>query len=77
MKTILIAQFDAKWLIHYDYVPPNETVNAAYYIEVLKYPKCQIQRVWPEYKVPGSWSLLDDNALIHLAIIVKHYLAKN
>lgn len=75
VKTMLIAYFDAKGLIHHEYVPPNQTVNAAYYVEVLKRLRRRIQRVRPEYKQPGSWTLLDDNAPAHSANVVTRFLA--
>ncbi len=77
VKTILIIYFNAKGLIHLKYVPLNETVNVVYYVEVLKCLKRRIQCIGPVYREPGSWNLLDDNAPVQLANIVKQNIAKN
>ncbi len=77
VKSMLITYFDAKGLIHHEHVPLNETVNAAYYIEILKFLKHRIQHIWSEYREPRLWSLLIDNAPAHSANIVKHYFAES
>jgi len=32
----LICFFDQKGIVHKEFVPPGQTVNAAFYVEVLK-----------------------------------------
>jgi len=36
VKSMLICFFDQKGIVHKQFVPPGQTVNAAFYIEVLK-----------------------------------------
>jgi len=36
IKSMLICFFDQKGIIHKEFVPPGQTVNAAFYVEVLK-----------------------------------------
>jgi len=36
IKTMLITFFDIKGIIHFEFVPQSETVNQAYYVEILK-----------------------------------------
>jgi len=33
---VLICFFDQKGIVHKEFVPPGQTVNAAFYVEVLK-----------------------------------------
>ena len=36
IKSMLICFFDQKGIVHKEFVPPGQTVNAAFYVEVLK-----------------------------------------
>jgi len=36
IKTMLICFFDAKGIVHSEIVPPSQTVNQIFYLEVLK-----------------------------------------
>jgi len=36
IKTMLIVFFDARGIVHFEFVPQGETVNSAFYLEVLK-----------------------------------------
>ena len=36
IKSMLICFFDQKGFVHKEFVPPGQTVNAAFYVEVLK-----------------------------------------
>ncbi len=71
---MLIAFFDSKGLIHHEYVPFGQTVNATFYFSVLKRLAAHIRCVKPEYCDPGSWCLLHDNAKWH---IIQQYFTKN
>ena len=41
---MLICFFDQKGIVHKEFVPPGQTVNAALYVEVLKYLRDNMQR---------------------------------
>lgn len=76
IKTMLTVFFDSKGIIHKEFIPEGQTVNAQCYLGVLKRLWGRIYRVRPEYKEVGSWFLLHDNAPSHKALIVREFLAK-
>ena len=65
IKTLLITFYDSKGIIHKEFVPPGKTVNAVYYLGVMKRLLARIRRVRPEGRESGSWRLLHDNAPSH------------
>ncbi len=74
---MLIAFFDSKGLIHHEYVLFGQTVNAIFYLSVLKRLVACIRRMRPEYCEPGCWCPLHDNAKPHTAHIIQQYFTKN
>lgn len=77
IKTMLISFYDSKGIIHKEFVPNGSTVNADYYLGVMKRLLSRIRRVRPEYREPGSWRLLHDNAPAHRASQITDFLTKN
>ncbi|GBM11790.1 hypothetical protein AVEN_22919-1 [Araneus ventricosus] len=75
IKTLLIAFFDSKGLIHHEFAPAGTTVNAESYEGVLKRLLQRIRRVQPQLYQSGQWKLLHDNARPHTAIRVRQFLA--
>ena len=76
VKALLIAFFDNKGIIHKEFVPAAQAVNAAFYHEVLNRLLQYIRRVWPELHRTGKWMLLHDNAPAHSAIHMRQFLAQ-
>jgi histone-lysine N-methyltransferase SETMAR len=76
VKTMLIAFFDSNGIIHKESVPAGQTVNSAFYEEVLKRLLRRIHRVQPELRRTGQWMFLHDNAPAHCAIRVHRFLAQ-
>lgn len=76
VKTMLIAFFDNDGIIHQEFVPVGQTVNAAFYEEVLTRLLRRIRRVRPQLSRTGQWVLLNDNAPAHSAIRVRQFLAQ-
>jgi hypothetical protein len=37
METMLITFFDIKGTVHFEFFPQRQTVNRAYYVEILKW----------------------------------------
>ena len=70
IKTMLITFLDSKGIIHREFVPTGQTITRAYYLEVLKRLMARIRRIRPEYHDPKTWSLLHDNALTRVEILL-------
>ncbi|GBM28809.1 hypothetical protein AVEN_130516-1 [Araneus ventricosus] len=60
IKTLLIAFFDSKGLLYYEFVPTGTTVNAESYEGVLKRLLQRTRRVRPQLYPSGQWKLLHD-----------------
>jgi len=74
---MLIAFFDSDSIIHKKFVPAGQTVNSAFYKEVLKRLLRRIHRVRPGLHRTRQWMLLHDNAPAHCAICVHQFLAQS
>jgi len=71
---MLIVFFDAKGIVHHEYVPPGQTVTGKFYVQVLQRLNARVNRVRPEIK--NSWRLHHDNAQAHTAAVTAAILAK-
>jgi hypothetical protein len=76
MKTMLITFFDIKSPVHFEFIPQDETVNQACYVEILKQLHRTVFRKRHELW-PSNWILHCDNAAAHKALSVKQFLARN
>ena len=74
VKSMLIAFFDSRGVVHKDFVPPGQTVNAAFYVEMLKRLKKRVARIRPE--IANTWVLHHDNTPSHASLLVREFLAK-
>ena len=71
---MIITFFDKRGMVYNHVVPHGQTVNAQYYIGVLKkLIRPHIQRKRPEY-TNGRWKLHQDNARPHVAHVVTEFL---
>jgi hypothetical protein len=77
IKTTLTTFFDKQGVIHKELVPEGQTVNSAFYVEVLGRLLNRISWVRPQFRAEGSWFFLHDNAPSHSALVVKTFLAKH
>ena len=70
---MLICFYDSKGIIHKEFVPTSQTVNAVFYVSVLKRLVSRIRRIRPVYRE----ELLHDNAPSHCSTLTTDYLTKN
>jgi hypothetical protein len=73
---MLAASFDAKGIIHHEFVLEKQTVNGKFYKEVMKRLIARVHCIRPEFQESGSWFLLHDNASVHFLSFVSKFLAK-
>ena len=69
--------FDANGIVHSEFIPKGQTVNQAFYLQVLKRLLDAVRRKRPELWQSGKWWRYHDNAPAHKALSVKQFLAKN
>ena len=74
---MLIRFFDQKGIVHKEFVPPGQTVNAAFYVEVLKRLRENVRRKRPDHWRNNTWLLHPDNAPAHAALLTRQFLTDN
>jgi histone-lysine N-methyltransferase SETMAR len=73
MKTMFITFFDIKDIVHFEFILQGQTVNQAYYVEIMKQLYEPMHRKRPELW-PGDWILHHDNVPAHKELSVKQFL---
>ena len=76
VKTMLVIFFDWQGVIHKEFVPEGETINAVYCKGVMERLLNRIRCVGRGLCASGYWFLLRDNTPSHNATIVKQFLAQ-
>jgi len=74
VNTMLIVFFDAEGVIHREFVPERQKVNAEFYVGVLDWLLKRIRRVRTAKFQSSERFLLHDNTPSHNAAIVKKFL---
>jgi hypothetical protein len=69
--------FNIRGVVHHEFVSQVQTVNAAFYVEVLKCLRERVRCVWPKLWVEKNWILHHDNSPLHSALTVREFFAKN
>ncbi|UYV72492.1 hypothetical protein LAZ67_9003387 [Cordylochernes scorpioides] len=75
IKTMIIVFFDIRGIVHIEFVPQGQTVNSAFYLEVLRRLKRRIARMRTDIK--DTVKLHHDNATSHTAFIITNFLARS
>ncbi|GFW74558.1 mariner Mos1 transposase [Trichonephila clavipes] len=75
IKTMIIVFFDIRGIVHCEFVLQGQTVNSAFYLEVLRRLKRRIARVKADIK--DTVKLHHDNATSHTAFIITNFLARS
>jgi len=76
-KSMFIVFFDIRGIVHQEFAPEGQTVNAEVYCNVLRRLREDIRRKRPELWCAGNWLLHDDNAPSHRALVIREFLAHN
>ena len=76
-QSMLICFFDQKGIVHKEFVPPGQTVNAEFYVEVLKRLRENVRRKRPDQWRNNAWLLHHDNAPAHAALLTERFLTDN
>ena len=71
---MLICFFDQKGIVHKEFVPPGQTVNATFYVKVLKHLRENVRRKWPDQWRNNTWLLHHDNAPAQDALLTRRFL---
>ncbi|XKL68744.1 hypothetical protein PGB90_006513 [Kerria lacca] len=66
-KSMLIYFFDINGIVQHESVPPGQTVNTLFYLEVLQRLSARIFRIRPDLAKNG-WILHHDNAPAHSSL---------
>ena len=74
VKTMIIVFFDSRGIVHKEFVPSGQTVNRAFYKDVLKRLRKRVQRVRRD--IADDWVLQHDNVPAHTALSIREFLAK-
>ena len=77
ITSMLICFFDQKGIVHKEFVPPGHTVNAAFYVEVLKRLRENMRKKRPDLWRNNTWLLHHDNAPAHAALMTRRFLTDN
>ncbi|GFW73979.1 putative DD34D transposase [Trichonephila clavipes] len=74
---MLITFFDARGIIHKEFVLTGQAITGQYYLAVLKRLMARILRTRPEYWIENSWCLVHENAPSHTSLVARRFLAQN
>lgn len=77
IKVMLTVFFDYRGVVHYEFLPPGQTVNKEYYLSVMRSLRNSIRQKRPDLWRDNSWFLHHDNAPSHTALVLREFFAKN
>ena len=69
--------FDIQEIVHHEFAPEGQTMNAKLYCNVLRRLREDIQQKQPELWHAGKWLLHDDIAPSHRALVKREFLSHN
>jgi hypothetical protein len=77
VKSTLIIFFDIKGIVHKEFALAGQTVNSAYYCDVLRRLRENIRRLLPEIWRQNSLLFHHGNASFHTSFFTRGFLTKN
>lgn len=72
VRTVLIVFFDIRGLVHHKFVPLGTTINARFYVEMLKRLKWRAHNIRTD--IAGDWKHHHDSAPAHTAFALTCFL---
>ena len=76
IKLMLIAFFDARGIVHMEFLPQGQTVNQHVYKEILRRLLRSVREKRRELWQDNAWLLHQDNAPAHNALSIRQFLAE-
>ena len=71
VKTLLVSFFNVDGIVHREFVPPGQTVNQQFYLNVLKMLRESMRRKRPEnWQIEGRF-FHHENVPVHTALSVQ------
>jgi hypothetical protein len=77
VKSMLIIFFEIKRIVHKEFVQAGQTVNSAYYCDVLKLLRENVRRLRRELWRQNNWLLHHDSKPSHTSSFTREFLIKN
>jgi hypothetical protein len=74
---MLVILFDIKGIVHKQFVLAGQTVNSAYYYNLLRRLRENVRRLRSEIWLQKNWLLHHDNAPSHTSFLTRESLTKN
>ena len=74
MKTIIIVFFNSRGIVHKEFVRPGQTVNQAFYKDVLERLRKWVQRFRRD--IADNWVLHHNKAPAHTTLSIGEFLVK-
>jgi hypothetical protein len=74
VKIMITVFFDSRDIVHKEFVPPEQTVNRAFYRDVLEWIQNRVQQVRTD--IADNWVLHHHNAPAHTALSIWEFLTK-
>jgi len=63
--------------VHKEFVPPGQTANQQFYLQLLKILRDSLRKKRPEIWSSGDWFFHHDSATVHTALSVQQLVANN
>ena len=74
VKSMLIIFFDSKGIVHKEFLPPGQTVNQTFYLQVLECLQNRVMRI--HHEIANMWFLHHDNVPSHTSFAMREFLAQ-
>jgi hypothetical protein len=77
IKVMLVVFFDWKGIVRHEFLPHGQVVNKQLYQEVLVCLRDTVHRKRPELWKDQTWMFHHNDALAHMSLLIRSYLAKH